>query len=210
MRTAPLFVWLKEQIDDGMLGEIYSFDAEYLYGRLHKITHGWRGKAENYSGMKGGGVHLIDLMLWLSGHRPAKVSTVAGEICTRDSDVNVHDYMAATFQFESGMSARICANLGSVHRHQHVLRIYGTQGTFILDDMGPRVHLSRDPALSPNMIKLNNLPITKTELGKTFINAIRDQKETHEQTQRIFDAVSILGACDASLASGNSEEVHYL
>ena len=42
LRAAPLYQWLKEKIQSGDLGEIYAFDGDYLYGRLDKITDGWR------------------------------------------------------------------------------------------------------------------------------------------------------------------------
>lgn len=72
LRASPLYRWLREAIRSGDLGEVYAFDGDYLYGRLEKITHGWRRNVENYSVIQGGGVHLVDLMLWLTGQRPLR------------------------------------------------------------------------------------------------------------------------------------------
>ncbi len=130
LRTAPLYIRLKGEMDSGSLGEIYSIEGEYLYGRLEKITHGWRVGVENYSVMEGGGIHMIDLMLWLTGLRPERVAAAGNRICSRGTDFRYHDFETAILTFPSGLIGRITANFGCVHRHQHVLRIYGTQGTF--------------------------------------------------------------------------------
>ena len=57
LRSAPLYQWLKRKVESEGFGEIYAFDGDYLYGRLHKITQGWRQNEANYSVMLGGGIH---------------------------------------------------------------------------------------------------------------------------------------------------------
>ncbi len=97
--------------------------------------------------MLGGGIHVIDLMLWLTGQRPKSVTAFSNRIVTRDTSFPSDDFSAGTFVFPSGMIGRITANFGCVHRHQHVIRIFGTKKSFVLDDMGPRVMMSRDPVV---------------------------------------------------------------
>jgi predicted dehydrogenase len=82
LRAAPLYGWLRRAIDEGELGTLYAFDGDYLYGRIHKITDGWRGEVPDYSVMHGGGVHLVDLMLWLTGERPTRVAAAGNRIAT--------------------------------------------------------------------------------------------------------------------------------
>src|SRR6266511_2275864 len=82
LRGAPLFLWLRDAIRDGELGEIYAFDGDYLYGRVHKVIDGWRGEVEGYSVLEGGGIHLLDLLLWLTDQRPSHVITVGNRIVT--------------------------------------------------------------------------------------------------------------------------------
>lgn len=97
LRTAPLYLWLKEMIQRGDCGEIYAFDGDYLYGRLHKITDEWRKDVNDYSVMQGGGVHLVDLMLWLTEQKPVSVIATGNRICTAASNFRYHDFVAATF-----------------------------------------------------------------------------------------------------------------
>src|SRR5205807_9291260 len=126
-----------------------SSDLDYLYGRLQKITEGWRKNIENYSVIEGGGVHLIDLMLWLTGERPSFVWAAGNRISTKDTAFRYGDYAAATLQSPSGLVARITANFGCVHPHQHTMRIFGTKETFVYDDAGPRLRSNRDPDIMP-------------------------------------------------------------
>ena len=51
--------------DAGDYGRAYYVEADYNYGRLWKLTDGWRGEIPFYSVVYGGAVHMIDLVCWL-------------------------------------------------------------------------------------------------------------------------------------------------
>lgn len=210
LRASPLYRWLKSQIADGGLGQIYSFDGDYLYGRLHKITEGWRGKLGEYSVMEGGGIHLVDLMLWLIGERPSTVVATGNRICTRETEFRQSDFSAATFEFPSSLIARVTANFGCVHRHHHVMRVFGTLATFLYDDQGPRWHKSRDPAVVEGKIDLSPLPAHKGDLIPEFVAAILGDADDGVETQGYFDGISICIAADKAMASGNKERIEYV
>jgi predicted dehydrogenase len=210
LRAAPLYQWLRTQIQEGHLGEIYSFDGEYLYGRIHKITEGWRKSVDDYSVMEGGGIHLIDLMIWLTGQRPDRLSTVGNRIATRNTEFRYNDFMATTLSFSSGLIGRITANFGCVHRHQHVLKVFGTKGTFILDDAGPRLHMSRDPQIPATEIQLATKPATKGALIPAFVESISQYNDLTSELQLYFDGMSICSASDVSLKTKTMQEITYL
>ena len=210
LRAAPLYRWLRDAITGGELGEIYGFDGDYLYGRLSKITDGWRKDVLDYSVMQGGGVHLVDLMLWLTGQRPRSVTAVGNRICTEGTAFHYHDYVSATFTFASGLVGRITANFGCAHSHQHVLRVFGTKGTFICDDMGPRLHTSRDPTVQAQKLDLAAVPASKGELIPIFIGAILKGVDTRDQTQHEFDVISACLGADHALAASKCVEIGYV
>lgn len=210
LRATPVYQWLKEKILAGDFGKIYAFDGEYLYGRLHKITDGWRNSVENYSVMEGGGIHLIDLMVWLIKERPQNVFSMGNRISTEGTKFRYNDFVASTMQMESNLIARITANFGSVHRHQHVVRVFGTKGTFIYDDMGARVHWSRDENSKPEMLSMPTLPADKSDLMPDFVSAVLEDKNINEQTQAAFDGLSISAACDRALITKRLETIKYL
>jgi predicted dehydrogenase len=209
LRGVPVYGWLKNKIAAGDMGEVYAADGEYLFGRLEKITHGWRKDVDDYSVMAGGGIHLIDLLVWLTGQRPEAVTAAGNRICARGTAFRHDDFVAATLRYPSGMVGRVCANFGCVHRHQHLLRIFGTAATFLYDDMGPRWHWTRDPAAAAAPVTLPTLPAAKSCLIGPFVDAVRGGEDRGAETQGHFDTVSIVLACDQALRTGTSTEVCY-
>lgn len=210
LRAVPLYQWLRREIRNGRLGQVYAFDGDYLYGRLEKIARGWRKDVENYSVVQGGGIHLIDLMLWLTNEKPTTVAAVGNRLCTAETDFRYDDYVTATFRFASGLIGRITANFGCVHRHQHVVRVFGTRATFIYDDQGPRLHTDRAPSIPPRPLDLPALPASKSDLIPSFVDAIANGQDTRAETQHEFDVISTCSAADRALTTGHTTEVEYL
>lgn len=210
LRAAPAYQWLRQKVRTGELGAPYAFDGEYLYGRLEKITHGWRKNVADYSVMQGGGIHLVDLLLWMIGERPVSVFAAGNRICTEQTAFRFSDYVAATLRFASGLVGRVSANFGCVHRHQHVVRVFGTNATFVYDDAGPRLHMTRDPAATAAPVALPPLPKSKGALIAPFIAAILADENLDAHTQELFDAISICAACDESLLTRSEVEVAYV
>ncbi len=210
LRQAPVYQWLKDKIEGGELGQVYAFDGDYLFGRLHKITDEWRKDVDDYSVILGGSVHLIDLMLWLTDERPERVHAAGNRICTEGTEFRYNDFVAATLTTPSGMVARITANFGCIHRHQHVVRVFGANGTFVYDDSGARLHSTRDPSVKAEYLELPTLPTSKGALIEPFVSAVLDDDDLTAHTQEMFDVVSICAACDSAAASGTLEEIRYV
>ncbi len=210
LRAAPLFQWLRDRVQAGAFGEVYAFDGDYLYGRLHKITEEWRSRVEDYSVMLGGGVHMIDLMMWITGQSPTRVTASGNRLSTAGTAFRYHDFVAATYGFESGMVGRITANFGSVHRHQHVVRLFGTRGTFIYDDLGARVHWSRDPESTPEVLTLSARPASKGALIPQFIEAIVEGRDAAPVIQSELDVIAACVAADRAVATDAPGEVLYV
>ena len=212
LRAAPVYVWLRAAIAAGELGEVYAVDGEYLYGRLEKITHGWRAHVPDYSVLLGGGVHLIDLMMWLTGQRPERVSAHGNRICTGGTAFRYDDFAAATFLFPGGrhgLIGRITANFGCVHRHQHIVRVFGTKATFVYDDLGPRLHTTRDPSVGAVALTQPALPATKGDLIPDFVAGILHGASPALAAQHEFDVMSASLAADRAARQQSTEEIHY-
>ena len=209
LRAAPLYRFAREQAAAGAFGELYAFDGDYLYGRLEKITAGWRGGVVDYSVMLGGGVHLVDLMVWITGERPTRATATGNRISTAGTKYRYDDFVAATFEFPSGLVGRITANFGSVHAHQHVVRVFGTRATLIYDDAGPRIHRSRDPEVPPEPLDLAALPASKAELISEFVARVVQGNAESGQERHELDIVSACIAADRALAEGGAVDIEY-
>ena len=209
LRAAPLYRWLFDAIQAGELGDIYAFDGDYLYGRLHKITDGWRRDVENYSVMMGGGIHLVDLMLWLTGERPVRATATGNRIATRGTAFRYRDFMAAQFDFPSGMVGRITANFGCVHRHQHVVRVFGTRATFIYDDAGARLHESRLPEAAARPVLLDSDAATKGDLIPPFVGRVLAGGGAGTAALD-FDSVCVCTAAERAAEERHAVEITYV
>ena len=209
LRAAPLYQRLQKYLSEGLLGRIYAVDGEYLYGRLYKITEGWRSQEIDYSVMTGGGIHMIDLVLWLTGIRPVTIQAVGNRICTDQTTFRYKDFVTATAKMSNGAIARFTANFGCVHRHQHIIRIYGTKGTFLYDDAGARVHLSRDPRNSATPWDDSPLPATKGDLILNFIYGIMQCRDWTLEAETCLNVATVCAICDEALRNENTIEVVY-
>lgn len=208
LRAAPLYRKIQQMIVAGKLGKVYAMDGDYLYGRIRKITDGWRSRDKTYSVMAGGGVHLLDLILGFAKEKPATVSAVGNQICTRGSRFRRNDFVSAVFQFPSGLIARVTANFGCMHRHQHSLRIFGTRGTILVDDAGARWQQSRRPSTKPIRLKASRLPASKGALIPDFVSLIGAQGRVRKRVAaREFSLAACLIAADQSLKTGQRQRI---
>ncbi|MHC8509136.1 MAG: Gfo/Idh/MocA family protein [Rhodospirillales bacterium] len=207
LRAAPLYRWLKDAAAEGVFGRIYAVDGDYLYGRLHKITEGWRKDVEDYSVMEGGGVHMLDIICQTLGEYPVSVSMTGNRLVTAETDFRYDDYQAATFTFPSGAAGRVTANFGCVHRHHHALRVFGTKASLIYDDAGVRLHESCDENKKARVLDLGPLPEHKGALIPDFAAAILEGRDPAPQAQREFNLTAALAACAAARRSGTEEKV---
>ncbi len=210
LRAAPYYLWLKEAVREGRMGNVYAIDGDYLYGRIGKIVDGWRADVKDYSVMDGGGLHLIDLAIWITGQRPMTVTAAGNGICTKGTRFQYLDYVTAALEFDSGLIARITANFGCVHRHHHVLRLFGTQATAIYDDAGPRIHTSRDPQIPTESLELSALPPDKGALVPSFVQAVLSAEDDSDVTQEFFDGLSVSIAANRAVITGKKERIEYV
>ncbi len=200
LRRESRFVDLHRRIVAGDLGELYYLEGDYDYGRLSKLTNGWRGQIPFYSVIHGGGIHLIDLILWLSGQIPYEVCAFGNAICTKSMSFRHSDFVASLLRFESGLVAKITANFGSVTPHGHKLCIYGTKGTFIHSHNGAFYYYSRDPNIPPEIVKDSYPSSNKGDMIPNFIDYIMTGKKPLVSEKEVFDAMSVALAIECSLS----------
>jgi predicted dehydrogenase len=207
LRRSPRFARLRERLRAGELGTPYYSEADYNYGRLHKIVDGWRGRIPFYSVVHGGAIHLIDLLVWILGERPKTVSAFGNSIATRGTSFRFNDCVAALLRFPSGAIAKVTANFGCVFPHHHNLSIYGTAATFVHDRQGARVYTSRDPDAVPQVIDDDYPGANKGDMLPAFVASILDGTEPDVSTVDVLDAMSIALAIERSARVGQTVDV---
>ena len=209
LRKTPRFAELKERISSNLLGEIFHMEGSYDYGRLHKLTDGWRGQIPNYSVTLGGGIHVIDLMLWLSGKKVSSVFARGNNIATSISQFEGLSLTTSVLQFEDGSTGQITSNFASVAPHHHKLSLYGTSGTFEQSHCGANYYWSRDPLEDREEVSSDYPGAAKGDLIMNFIDTIFSNDTPLVSKQEVLDVVSVCLAIDQSITSSTPQQVVY-
>ena len=84
------------------LGDIYHIEGDYNYGRLKKLTKGWRGKIPYYSITLGGGTHIIDIASFLI-KKIIQVKSFSNKIVTKKSTFKFDDNVVSILKFEDNV-----------------------------------------------------------------------------------------------------------
>jgi len=210
LRKSPRFKSLKKMIEVKTLGKIFSIEGDYNYGRKWKITKGWRGKIDGYSGVYGGGVHIIDLFLWLTGEVVDEVFSYGNNICLGEAGYNEKDYIISIVKFKNGMNGKFSVNLGCVYPHFHRFSVYGTKGTFENDFDFAKLYNKHDPCKDYEVLDTEYPGVDKSDLIENFISAIKNGTEPEIGKKAIFDSMSVCFAIEKSLNSGKPEKIDYI
>lgn len=210
LRKSARFIELRKKVHSGNLGKISYVEGDYDYGRLHKLLQGWRSEIPYYSVTLGGGIHIIDLMMWITGLRVTEVVAYGGKTATKGTSFIHPDLSVALLKFENGLIGKIASNFGSVTPHHHKLAIYGTEGTFIQSHASALYMYSRDPNVAPNYVNDKYPGTEKGDMIPSFIKAILDGAQSEVTKKDVFDGMAVGLAIEKSLDSGIPEQVSYI
>lgn len=177
LRASARFRWVKAQCDAGVFGDLYAVEADYNYGRLWKVTDGWRGQLPFYSAVYGGGIHVVDLLRWFTGDEVVEVTAYGNAIASRGSRFRYRDCISALLKFRSGIVGRVCVNYGSVMPHFHPVGLYGTKATFVNDRPHGRLYTSQDPAVAPLVVDAPYPGCAKYDLLHDFFDALVEGRD---------------------------------
>ncbi len=210
LRTCPRFIRLKEAIASGEMGDIYSIQANYFWGRKHKLTDGWRKDMKFYSIIHGAAVHMIDLLIWIADMLPVEVKAYGNGIATKNSDMKYDDYASILLKYETGLIAEVSVHGGCVHPHFHDVRVYGTESTFI-NGIERGIWIDSE---NHNFRSIEEDYPAKAERGsviRTFIDSIVDKSlQPIVAADDIFNAMSICFAAEKAVHSNTAIKVDYL
>lgn len=208
LRHSPRFRELKRMIDAGEFGEISVIEGDYIHQILWKITEGWRGKLGFYCVTYGGGIHLIDLMRWLTGDEVVSVNGMGNKIFTQGSTYRFPDTIMNLLKFEKGTVGKTLTTFGPKRPQLHALNIYGTKRTFINDVPDGKL-FDGDEAGNGRAMTVPYPAIAKFDLLPDFVNAIRDNRQPNVTGRDVFRVMDICFAAWDSVELGRTVGVSY-
>ncbi len=210
LRLCPRFVALKKRIDSGAFGELFLVEGQYDYGRLHKITSGWRGAIDFYSVVYGGAIHIVDLLLWLTGSRIVEVAAFGNQVASRGSQFRYNDTVVASMTFDTGVVGHVGVSYGCVRPHVHGLSIYGTNATFVNGVPHGLLYESRDPEQPPTPVTEPYPGVHKGGLIKPFVESILNDADPCVAAEDVFRTMSVCLAIEKAVETGAVCPVEYL
>ena len=209
LRRTPRFRTLKTRIEAGEFGRLFHIEGDYNYGRIHKIVDGWRGRQDFYSVMLGGGIHVVDLVIWLAGERVAEVAAFGNRIATAGAGFRFDDMVVAILRFESGLVGKVAANFACVFPHFHRLLVYGTAASFENGFASGRLWRSREPNAEPILLDDAYPGTEKGDLIPPFLDAILGRGEPEVGERDVLDAMAVCLAINEAAQNGAVVKVAY-
>ena len=209
LRRSPRFLAVRDLFLEGRLGDLYYLESDYNYGRLEKLTEGWRGGLDFYSVVYGGGVHVVDLLLWLTGERVVEVSSYGNRVASKGSRFSRDDFVVSLLKFENGTIGKVSANFGCVSPHFHSLVAYGTKGTYINEPSCGRLIESRSAAGKATEIAAEYPGVEKGDLLLSFVDSILTGGRAEVDVEDVFGTMSVCFAIEKSLEEGRAVPVSF-
>lgn len=187
LRQTPRFKTLKQKVDNRELGDIYYIEASYDYGRVHKLTRGWRGKLKQYSVMLGGGIHLLDLVLWITKSKIKEVVSLSSDIFSKDLEMENSDFFASLVRLDNGVILKLVSNYASATPHLHQFKVYGTKGSFFHDLNEAYYFQGRDTDCIITQCGHKFPGVAKGDFIPNFIRSILGKEQLLMPKEELFD-----------------------
>ena len=209
LRESPRFIQLREQIRRGEFGEIFHIEGDYLHQILWKLTEGWRGRMDYYCVAYGGGIHLIDLMRWLTGFEATEVAAMGNNRRSAGSQFRFDDCVTALLRYDSGATGKCLTTLGAERTQLHALNVYGDAGSFA-NGLPNAQKFHGDRAEDVEDVATPYPAMQKGDLLPDFIKAIRAGEQPNVSARDVFRVMDICFAIREALEQRRTVPVTYL
>jgi len=204
LRVNSLFRHFKKIINKK---NIYYIEADYIWGRKSKL-YGWRSKFEDYSIIYGAAIHMIDLVVWMTGFRPINVFTYGNNKSTKDTRFKKNSLVVILLEFPNNILVKISANASADHNHLHELKIFSKNQTLVNNNLG-----SYECKNGKTYKIKSNYPDKKNrkKLIQNFIDYLVKKNDkliiTHKEQ---FDLMSICFSAEKSMILNKKIKIRYL
>ena len=208
LRSNPVFRELRERIRNNELGTISHLECDYLYGRFGNITRGWRGQPPKYSAILGGGIHSIDLLLWLVNELPLSVFGLQSSRSSAALGLPIDDYEIGLLAFPDGLIGKTSATLASAVPHGHSLSVHGTEKTFVYNHFGYSYLEISSP--EKNLFQKYQQHYDRGVVATSFLNSILGISEPIVTKIEAINSMTVALAIRQAIDSKSAVKIRYL
>ena len=204
LRVNSLFKHFKKLINKK---KIYYIEADYIWGRRSKL-YGWRSNFKDYSIIYGAAIHMIDIVIWLTGLKPVNVFTYGNNKPTQKTKFKKNSFALILLEFPNNILVKITANTSAVHNHVHEIKIFSKNQTLVNNKLGSYIYKDN------KTYKINsNYPDKKNrkKLIQNFIDyLIKKNDKLIIDHKDQFDLMSICFAAEKSMLLKKKIKIKYL
>ncbi len=184
LRFLPTRQRMKELIQDGYIGEVFTVEGVSRGGGLLNPQRKWNwwSEAEKGGGLLGAiGSHFVDALTWLIGRRLVSVSADLRTFIQERTDakgqshpVTSDDYAVVQMQFEGAVSGTLSLSGVVAGPPAHRLVVAGSRGSLVYDDQrltGRRLGTDspEDLTVPENLVLPLGLPNTEWARGTVYL-----------------------------------------
>ena len=208
LRTTPLFIDIKKEIEEKKFGNVFYMEADYLWGRIYKLYE-WRSEVKNYSLILGAAIHMIDLVLWILNSRPAYVTAYGNRKGAKN--IKFDTFSLLILEFLDGTIVKISANAPSIHPHFHTLVIYGDKKS-LFHNLSSTYNLEKSEKSYKINRVINKYPVKEMryKIIEGFINHLKNKKNRLSVNKKeIFDVMEVCFAAQKSLKVKKRIKINY-
>ena len=204
LRVNALFKNFKKRINKE---KVYYIEGDYIYGRKKKLF-GWRSKIKQYSLTLGAGVHIIDLINWLTDLKPKSVYATGNKKATKGTVFKKNSMIVMMFEYPKDIIVKITANGAAIFDHFHELKIFSDNQTLVNSKLGSYiVKKGKTKKILANYPDKQN---TKKLIRNFIETLIKKNIKPIISVKEQVDLMSICFAVDKSVKLNKKIKINYL
>jgi predicted dehydrogenase len=207
LRWNPLFETIKSMLADGLIGEVYYGEVDYLHGigPWYGLWSWHRTRREGGSALLTAGCHAVDGLRWFLGARAVEVSAYAntskGNALQYEYDPNI----VTLVKFDNGAVGKVATSVECALPYMFDIRLLGEQGTIHNNRVFTRRWPGQKgwasiPTILPDSGDVTHHPFAG-EI-RHFVDCIVDGKESHCNVADAVETHEICLAADVSAREG--------
>ena len=210
LRSSRRMIDIKKNIKLSTYGDIYYFEADYLWGRIGKFN-GWRSKMDYYSIILGAAIHMIDLVMWFFDSKPISVYALGNKIGSKKTKLKFDSFAVMLLKFSDDVIVKITGNGPCVHPHFHGIKIFGSKKTIIHNYSESYLFDRCKEEINKKNQKNQNLyDKNKSKLISNFIDSIVNPKSVPIIKQEdIYGVMCVCFAAEKSIKTNQMVKVNY-
>ena len=153
-------------------------------------------------------IHIIDIVIWLTGLKPINVYTYGNNKPTQKTKFKKNSFALILFEFPNNILVKVTANTSAVHNHIHEIKIFSKNQTLVNNKLGSYIYKDN------KTYKINsNYPDKKNrkKLIQNFIDyLIKKNDKLIIDHKDQFDLMSICFAAEKSMLLKKKIKIKYL